>query len=129
MAPARTRTVPAYFRHGGFDPAPDLAALRDSGDITLVTTPFGSSAHLVTRHEDIRRVLADATCFSSVLPTAGRSSTPSAKPGCLPRGNAALSAHARMCPAHVRVNVPNWCGLPGGRIARKRRSPNARYAA
>jgi hypothetical protein len=31
--------------------------------------------------------------------------------------------------SHIRVNVPNWCGRPGGGIARKRRSPNARYAA
>jgi cytochrome P450 len=63
---------PLYMRRAGFDPAPELAALRDSGGIARVHTPFGRDAYLVTGYEAVRDVLADTATFSNGLPTDGQ---------------------------------------------------------
>lgn len=63
--------LPLYVRRSGFDPADELAATRDDGGIPRVTTPFGTTAWLVARHDDVRAVLADATRFSNASIAAG----------------------------------------------------------
>ncbi|QDY07996.1 cytochrome P450 [Micromonospora sp. HM134] len=57
--------VPVYLRRAGFTPAPDLGRLRDAGVVERVTTPFGLTAWLLTRHDDVRTVLADSARFSN----------------------------------------------------------------
>ncbi|MFC7340584.1 cytochrome P450 [Saccharopolyspora griseoalba] len=47
----------------GFAPAPDLTAVRRGEGIVRVPTPFGPPAWLLTRHEDVRRMLGDAETF------------------------------------------------------------------
>jgi cytochrome P450 len=57
--------LPLYMRRSGFDPAAELSAAREDDAVSQVTTPFGATAWLVTRHDDVRAVLADATRFSN----------------------------------------------------------------
>ncbi|MFE3455375.1 cytochrome P450 [Nonomuraea sp. NPDC059194] len=58
-------TLPLHMRRAGFDPAPELSALRDDEGVRKVSTPFGIDAWMVTRYADVREVLADATRFSN----------------------------------------------------------------
>jgi cytochrome P450 len=57
--------MPLHMRRHRFDPIEELAGVRDGDGITRVTTPFGMSAYLVTRYDDVRAVLADSTRFSN----------------------------------------------------------------
>ena len=57
--------MPLYMRRDGFGPVPELGRARDAEGVVEVKTPFGLSVYVVTRHEDIRRVFADAGTFSS----------------------------------------------------------------
>ncbi|WP_328649294.1 cytochrome P450 [Amycolatopsis sp. NBC_00348] len=59
--------MPLHMRRVRFDPVPELARVRDGDGITRVTTPFGLSAYLVTRYDDVREVLADSTRFSNAM--------------------------------------------------------------
>lgn len=63
--PASAPEVPVYLRRDGFTPTPDLGRLRDAGLVERVTTPFGLTAWLLTRHDDVRTVLADPARFSN----------------------------------------------------------------
>ncbi|MFD1930793.1 MULTISPECIES: cytochrome P450 [Nonomuraea] len=58
-------TLPLHMRRAGFDPAPELSALRDDEGVRKVSTPFGIEAWMVTRFSDVREVLGDATRFSN----------------------------------------------------------------
>jgi cytochrome P450 len=57
--------MPLYMRRDGFGPVPELGRARDAEGVVEVKTPFGPAVYVVTRHEDIRRVFADAGTFSS----------------------------------------------------------------
>ena len=57
--------LPLYMRRNGFEPAPELTALRDGDGVGKVITPFGTEAWLVTRFADVRAVLADWERFSN----------------------------------------------------------------
>jgi cytochrome P450 len=59
------RELPLHMRREGFDPVPEMAALREGEGVTLVTSSFGMPAYLVTRHADVKEVLADSTRFSN----------------------------------------------------------------
>jgi cytochrome P450 len=51
-----------------FDPIPELARLRTEAPVSLVDAPMGPihfPAWLITRYEDVREVLGDATMFSN----------------------------------------------------------------
>jgi cytochrome P450 len=63
--PGEAPEVPLHMRRDGFDPVPELAALRDDEGVRLVTTSFGSPAYLVTRYADVKQVLADSARFSN----------------------------------------------------------------
>ncbi|WP_327102640.1 cytochrome P450 [Nonomuraea glycinis] len=60
---SESSTFPIYMRRDGFDPVPELAAMRDEERIGRISTPFGIDAWLVTRHADVRAVLSDAERF------------------------------------------------------------------
>ncbi len=62
---AQVRTVPLHMRRVGFDPISELVDVREGEGVRAVPTAFGGTAHLVTRYEDVREVLADATRFSN----------------------------------------------------------------
>jgi cytochrome P450 len=61
----RAPELPLHMRRDGFDPVPEMAALRDEEGVRLVTTSFGDSAYLVTRHGEVKEVLADSVRFSN----------------------------------------------------------------
>jgi cytochrome P450 len=61
----QARPMPIHMRRDGFDPPAELAAVRDGAGLTRVPTLFGTSAWLVTRHADVREVMADAVRFSN----------------------------------------------------------------
>ncbi|WP_433802079.1 cytochrome P450 [Actinomycetospora sp. CA-084318] len=52
-------------RREGFGPAPDVVAVREAEGVVRVPTPFGPAAWLLTRHEDVRRMLGDADGFAN----------------------------------------------------------------
>ncbi|SDC68185.1 cytochrome P450 [Actinokineospora iranica] len=60
-----TPVLPVYMRRNGFDPARELADLRDGQGVALVDSPFGHPVWLVTRLADVRQVLGDATRFGN----------------------------------------------------------------
>jgi cytochrome P450 len=59
------RELPLHMRREGFDPVPEMAALREGEGVRLVTSSLGLPAYLVTRHSDVKEVLADSTRFSN----------------------------------------------------------------
>ena len=63
-----TPEMPLYMRRTGFDPVEELAQVRDTKGVIQVQSVSGATAYLVTRYEDVRRVLADAAVFSSARP-------------------------------------------------------------
>ncbi|KAB8196710.1 cytochrome P450 [Nonomuraea phyllanthi] len=67
-----TSAMPPHMRRMGFDPAPELAAIRDGGGVERVTTAFGMEAWLVTRYADVREVLGDAERFRIARQTVAR---------------------------------------------------------
>lgn len=61
--------MPLHMRRDGFGPVQELARARDTEGVVEMMTPFGVPAYVVTRHEDLRRVFADAATFSSARPS------------------------------------------------------------
>jgi cytochrome P450 len=60
-------------QRNGFDPAPQLAEVRDGKGIERIRTAFGMEAWVVTRFADVREVLSDPVRFSNArLQEAGR---------------------------------------------------------
>ena len=57
--------MPLHMRREGFDPLPEMAALRDDEGVRQVETAFGMPAFLVARHADVKAVLADSARFSN----------------------------------------------------------------
>ncbi|WP_210407831.1 cytochrome P450 [Allokutzneria sp. NRRL B-24872] len=57
--------APVHIRRDAFDPAPELAALREREPVTKIRTMWGSDAWLVTRYELIREALGDASRFAN----------------------------------------------------------------
>jgi cytochrome P450 len=57
--------LPLHMRRDGFDPVPEMAALRDEEGVRRFETSFGSLAYLVTRHDEVKQVLADSARFSN----------------------------------------------------------------
>ncbi|HEX5811587.1 MAG TPA: cytochrome P450 [Pseudonocardia sp.] len=57
--------MPLHMRREGFDPVPEMGALRDDEGVRQVETAFGMPAFLVARHADVKAVLADSARFSN----------------------------------------------------------------
>ncbi len=72
---AQAPVLPLHMRRDRFDPPAETARIREQPGLAAVTTPLGRPAWLVTRYEDAREVLGDATRFSSaglpVIPVPG----------------------------------------------------------
>ena len=52
-------------RRDGFDPVPEMAALRDDEGVRQVDDGVRDAAFLVARHADVKAVLADSARFSN----------------------------------------------------------------
>ncbi|WP_261574589.1 cytochrome P450 [Frankia gtarii] len=57
--------IPLHMRRAQFDPIDELGEVRDNAGVCPVVTPFGVSAHLVSRYDDVREVLSDSARFST----------------------------------------------------------------
>lgn len=57
--------MPLHMRRDRFDPAGELARVRESGGVTRVVTVLGTPAYLVTGYADVREVLSDPARFSN----------------------------------------------------------------
>lgn len=60
-----TPVMPVHMRRTQFDPVDELTRARETEGVSRVETPFGGAAYLVTRYEDIRKILADGERFSN----------------------------------------------------------------
>ena len=59
---------PLHMRRDAFSPTADLREVRETDGVRTVTNSFGMQVYLVTRHEDIKDVLADHERFSNARP-------------------------------------------------------------
>ncbi len=55
-------------RRNAFDPIPALREIRETTGVRVITNSFGMQVYLVTRHEDVKAVLADHERFSNGRP-------------------------------------------------------------
>jgi cytochrome P450 len=60
--------IPLHMRRDAFDPVAELAQVRAGEGVRRVVTTVGTPAWLVTRHADVKEVLADAARFSVAGP-------------------------------------------------------------
>ncbi|MGW0712159.1 cytochrome P450, partial [Streptomyces sp. NPDC002643] len=68
--------LPLEMRRNGFGPVEELARLRDGEGVVPTRTPFGGTAYLVCRYQDVREVLSDPKRFSSARVLAGVGGAP-----------------------------------------------------
>lgn len=59
---------PLHMRRDGFDPTAELRAIRESTGVRVVQNALGMDVYLVTRHDDVKAVLADHERFSNTRP-------------------------------------------------------------
>ena len=59
---------PLHMRRDAFSPTAELREVRETDGVRTVTNSFGMQVYLVTRHEDIKDVLADHERFSNARP-------------------------------------------------------------
>lgn len=55
-------------QRNGFDPTAELREIRESAGVRKTKNAFGMDVYLVTRHDDVKAVLADHTRFSNTRP-------------------------------------------------------------
>lgn len=55
-------------RRNAFDPTPELGRIRAEAGVQTVLSAFGMTVYLVTRHDDVKAVLADHERFSNTRP-------------------------------------------------------------
>lgn len=55
-------------QRNGFDPTAELREIRESAGVRMTKNAFGMDVYLVTRHDDVKAVLADHTRFSNTRP-------------------------------------------------------------
>ena len=59
---------PLHMRRNAFDPTPELREIREDPGVRTVVNAFGIQVYLVTRHEDVKEVLADHEHFRNSRP-------------------------------------------------------------
>jgi cytochrome P450 len=59
---------PVHMRRNAFDPAPELGEIRRGAGVERVVNALGVPVYLVTRHDDVKRVLSDHEYFSNGRP-------------------------------------------------------------
>ncbi len=57
--------LPLHMRRTGFDPVPEMVAVRDDEGVRRLETSVDVPAYLVARYDDVREVLGDSTRFSN----------------------------------------------------------------
>jgi cytochrome P450 len=67
-APEHPVLPPVHMRRDAFDPTPELRDIRESEGVRTVRNAFGMQVHLVTRHDDVKAVLADHERFANARP-------------------------------------------------------------
>lgn len=104
---------PLHMRRTDFDPVAELGEIRDSAGIRTVTNAFGMQVYLVTRHDDVKAVLADHENFSNERP-----------PGFLLPGAPVVSAEEQQA-----AQSGNLLGLDPPRHSRLRRMLTGEFTA
>lgn len=61
-------TMPLYMRRNNFDPTAELREIRESDGVRTVRSVLDMPVYLVTRHDDVKTVLADHERFSNSRP-------------------------------------------------------------
>jgi cytochrome P450 len=64
----QSETPPLHMRRDAFSPTGELRDIRENEGVRRFTNAFGMQVYLVTRHEDVKAVLADHERFSNVRP-------------------------------------------------------------
>ena len=59
---------PVHMRRDAFDPVRELGEIREGVGVAQVVNAFGMPVYLVTRHDDVKRVLSDHEHFSNARP-------------------------------------------------------------
>ncbi|GAA2542257.1 cytochrome P450 [Mycolicibacterium diernhoferi] len=59
---------PVHMRRNGFDPVPELGEIRERDGVRSVVSAIGNTVYLVTRHDDVKAVLADHEHFGNARP-------------------------------------------------------------
>ncbi len=59
---------PLHMRRDSFSPTAELQEIRDNEGVREFTNAFGMQVYLITRHEDVKAVLADHERFSNERP-------------------------------------------------------------
>ena len=59
---------PLHMRRAAFSLTPELREIRETSGVRTVLNSFGMEVYLVTRHEDIKKVLSDHERFSNGRP-------------------------------------------------------------
>jgi cytochrome P450 len=59
---------PVHMRRDAFDPTPELGEIRESEGVRRIVNAFGMHVYLVTRHDDVKAMLADYERFSNTRP-------------------------------------------------------------
>lgn len=59
---------PLHMQRNGFDPTDALREIRESTGVRVTKNAFGMDIYLVTRHDDVKAVLADHERFSNTRP-------------------------------------------------------------
>jgi cytochrome P450 len=64
----QSETPPLHMRRDAFSPTGELRDIREKEGVRRFTNAFGMQVYLVTRHEDVKAVLADHERFSNGRP-------------------------------------------------------------
>jgi cytochrome P450 len=64
----RAPVLPLHMRRDAFSPTQELRQVRESVGVQTVTSTFGMTVYLVTRHDDVKEVLSDHQRFSNSRP-------------------------------------------------------------
>ena len=64
----QSETPPLHMRRDAFSPTAELREVRETDGVREVTNAFGMQVYLVTRHDDVKAVLADHERFSNERP-------------------------------------------------------------
>jgi cytochrome P450 len=59
---------PVHMRRNVFDPTPELGEIREGSGVTSFVNAFGLRVYLVTRHDDVKAMLADHEQFANSRP-------------------------------------------------------------
>ncbi len=64
----QSETPPLHMRRDAFSPTADLREIRETTGVREFTNAFGMQSFLITRHDDVKAVLADHERFSNERP-------------------------------------------------------------